>query len=153
MMIIGFSTVNVAPATTGSRTPMILPMPTDWMIDAMPETSRSALTRMRDVAAVEPDGRPDDQRHGHGAGVHDEQVLQPEDEQPRRRQHLVDRVDGALPSSAVQWSVTRRAVIVVLRGYGRRWASERAQVQASPASGASSASTVPSMSPYGRSAA
>ena len=46
MMIIGFRTVKVAPATTGSRTPMILPMPTDWITEAMPETSRSQLTRM-----------------------------------------------------------------------------------------------------------
>ena len=44
MMIIGLSTVNVAPATTGSRTPKILPMPTLWIIVAMPDTNRSALT-------------------------------------------------------------------------------------------------------------
>ena len=44
MMIIGFSTVNVAPATTGIRTPNTLEMPTDWITEAMPETSRSALT-------------------------------------------------------------------------------------------------------------
>jgi len=44
MMIIGLSTVNVAPATTGSRTPKILPMPTLWITVATPDTNRSALT-------------------------------------------------------------------------------------------------------------
>src|SRR6201996_5629479 len=44
MMIIGLSTVNVAPATTGSRTPRILPMPTLWISVATPDTRRSALT-------------------------------------------------------------------------------------------------------------
>jgi hypothetical protein len=58
MMIIGLSTVNVAPATTGSRTPMILEMPTDWMIEAIPETSRSALTRMAMSALSSPTAGP-----------------------------------------------------------------------------------------------
>ena len=44
MTIIGASTVKVAPATTGSRTPKIFEMPALWMIVAMPDTSRSALT-------------------------------------------------------------------------------------------------------------
>ena len=44
MMIIGLSTVNVAPATTGNRTPKILPMPTLWITVATPDTNRSALT-------------------------------------------------------------------------------------------------------------
>src|ERR1700742_1477217 len=44
MMIIGLSTVNVAPATTGRRTPRIFPMPTLWIRVATPDTSRSALT-------------------------------------------------------------------------------------------------------------
>src|SRR5450759_3691049 len=43
-MIIGLTTVKVAPATTGSRTPRILPMPALWITVAIPETSRSALT-------------------------------------------------------------------------------------------------------------
>ena len=46
MMIIGFRTVKVAPATTGSLTPKMFEMPADWMIVAIPETSRSALTRV-----------------------------------------------------------------------------------------------------------
>ena len=58
MMIIGLSTVNVAPATTGSRTPKIFPMPTDWMTEAMPETSRSALTRMAMSLAPSPTAGP-----------------------------------------------------------------------------------------------
>ncbi len=45
MMIIGFRTVKVAPATTGSLTPSMFEMPADWMIVAIPDTSRSALTR------------------------------------------------------------------------------------------------------------
>ncbi len=54
MMIMGLRTVNVAPATTGGRTPKTRAMPADWMTGAMPETSRSALTRM----AMSPASRP-----------------------------------------------------------------------------------------------
>ena len=85
MMIIGFSTVNVAPATTGSRTPMILPMPTDWMIDAMPETTRSALTSRAMSLPDSPTAGPTISGTATRARVHDEQVLHPEDEQVRAR--------------------------------------------------------------------
>ena len=58
MMIIGLSTVNVAPATTGSRTPKILPMPTLWITVAMPETNRSALTSSPMVDVGSPSAPP-----------------------------------------------------------------------------------------------
>jgi len=58
-------------------------MPADWITEAMPETSRSALTS-RQCLGVQPNGGPDDERYRHGAGVHDEQVLQAQDEQARR---------------------------------------------------------------------
>src|SRR5215472_4072429 len=58
MMIIGLSTVNVAPATTGSRTPKILPMPTLWMIVPMPDTNRSALTSSPIVDVGRPSAPP-----------------------------------------------------------------------------------------------
>jgi hypothetical protein len=57
-MIIGLSTVNVAPATTGSLTPKILPMPTLWITVAIPETSRSALTSSPIVDAGSPSAPP-----------------------------------------------------------------------------------------------
>ncbi len=57
-MIIGLSTVNVAPATTGSRTPKILPMPTLWITVAIPETSRSALTSRPIVDPGRPSAPP-----------------------------------------------------------------------------------------------
>ncbi len=62
----------------------------------MPETSRSALTRIAMSCEFEPDRRADDQRHGHGARVHDEQVLQAEDHQLCGGEHLVDRVHPCL---------------------------------------------------------
>ena len=92
MMIIGFSTVNVAPATTGSRTPNNFEIPADWMIVAMPGHQQVGADEDRDVVRLQPDRRPDDQRHGDRARVHDEQVLQAEDEQPLRSEDLVDRV-------------------------------------------------------------
>lgn len=58
MMIIGLSTVKVAPATTGSRTPKILPMPTLWITVAMPDTNRSALTSSPIVDIGSPSARP-----------------------------------------------------------------------------------------------
>lgn len=58
MTIIGFSTVNVAPATTGNRTPNSLVIPADWMIVAMPQTSRSALTRMAISRELKPIAAP-----------------------------------------------------------------------------------------------
>ena len=63
-------------------------MPADWMIVAIPETSRSALTRVAICVRVQPDRRSDDQRHRDRARVHDAQVLQAEDEQ------LVQRGDA-----------------------------------------------------------
>jgi hypothetical protein len=57
--------------------------------------SDSPMTQMT-VPAQQADGgyrqlqRPaHDERHRHGARVHDEQVLEPQDEQPGRGQHLV----------------------------------------------------------------
>ena len=58
MTIIGLSTVNVAPATTGMRTPKILPIPTLWITVAMPETNRSALTSSPMVVAGSPSAPP-----------------------------------------------------------------------------------------------
>ena len=102
MMIIGLSTVNVAPATTGSRTPKILPMPTLWIIVAMPDTNRSALTS-RPIVDIGSSQRPaHDERHRHGARVHDEQVLESQDEQPGRGQHLVHGMNRQ-PVPSVGW--------------------------------------------------
>src|SRR5580692_6448028 len=58
MTIIGLSTVNVAPATTGKRTPKILPIPTLWTTVAMPETNRSALTSSPMVDVGSPSAPP-----------------------------------------------------------------------------------------------
>src|SRR5580700_4212604 len=56
--IIGLSTVNVAPATTGRRTPKTLPIPTLWITVAMPETNRSALTSSPMVDVGSPSAPP-----------------------------------------------------------------------------------------------
>jgi hypothetical protein len=70
MMIIGLSAVNVAPATTGRRTP-----------------------KSFDIPRAQADRRADDERDRHRAGVHDEQVLQAEDQQLVHRQDLLDGMD------------------------------------------------------------
>ena len=44
MAIIGATAVNVTPCSSGSRTPTFQ-KPTDWISDAMPQVSRSALIR------------------------------------------------------------------------------------------------------------
>ena len=58
MTIIGLSTVNVAPATTGIRTPKILPIPAVWITVATPETNRSALTSSPMVVVGSPSAPP-----------------------------------------------------------------------------------------------
>jgi hypothetical protein len=48
----------------------------------------------RDIGLVETHRRTDDQRDRDGPGVHDEQVLQAQHQQPGQREDLVHRVDG-----------------------------------------------------------
>jgi hypothetical protein len=58
IVIIGLSTVNVAPATTGSRTPNTQLIPAAWMIVQMPETSRSAAISSAVWSGLRPTAGP-----------------------------------------------------------------------------------------------
>ena len=58
-----------------------LAMPAAWMTVAIPQTSRSALTRIA-MSSGQAQRAADDERHGHRAGVHDEEVLQAEHQAP-----------------------------------------------------------------------
>ena len=99
-----------------------------------------------DVLGRELQRPPDDQRHGDGAGVHDEHVLQAEREQLRRRQHLVDGMDcghagspvsgqqfltRVVPSSRPHpWRVSVRSAIRCVQCGGRR--PDAKQLRTSP---------------------
>ena len=54
MAISGDTAVKVTPWMRGSRTPMRLPIPADWMMEAMPQVNRSALMRWTSVRLSRP---------------------------------------------------------------------------------------------------
>ncbi len=54
MAIIGLTAVNVTPCSSGRRTPIFEPMPTDWISEAMPQVNRSALIRWISCAVESP---------------------------------------------------------------------------------------------------
>ena len=54
MAMRGLTAVNVTPWSSGRRTPIRGPRPADWMIEAMPQVSRSALMRWIVVSESRP---------------------------------------------------------------------------------------------------
>ena len=91
---IGPTEAKVTPIITGMRTPNQGVKPSDCRIETTPQQNRSAEIRKATSSGGSCSARPMISGHGDGAGVHDEHVLQAEREQLRRRQHLVDGMDG-----------------------------------------------------------
>ena len=67
--------------------------PRDWISVTMPQANRSALISSATCSRRELERAADDQRHGDGAGVHHQHVLQAEREQLGCGKHLVDGMD------------------------------------------------------------
>ena len=92
MATIGPTAAKVTPIITGSRMPNHWVAPKDWISVTMPQTNRSAEIRKATSAGSSFSARPDDQRHGDGAGIHHQHMLQAKGEQLWRGENLVHRM-------------------------------------------------------------
>ena len=70
-------------------------MPSDWISVTMPQAEQVGADQQRHLLGRELERAADDQRHGDGAGIHHQHMLQAERGQARPSgQFFVHRVDG-----------------------------------------------------------
>ena len=100
---IGPTAAKVTPIITGNLIPNQWVTPKDWIKVTIPQTKRSAEIRKATSCGFELQHAADDQRHGDGAGIHHQNMLQPEREELGDGKHFIDRMGlfrhGSFPFS------------------------------------------------------